>query len=83
MLSGQLAAQSILAGQPQSYREMLLDWQEELAKVHQLSALFYGLPRISVPMLKGRLGQSLVDGYARGYTLGQCKRRWRGAPSLA
>ncbi|MZR61672.1 geranylgeranyl reductase family protein [Alcanivorax sp. DP30] len=83
VLSGQLAAQALLSGDLDNYRENLQDWREELIKVKQLSALFYGLLPISVPMLQGRLGTTLVADFSRGYTLGQCKRRWRGAPSLA
>ncbi|MGB2248318.1 MAG: NAD(P)/FAD-dependent oxidoreductase [Alcanivorax sediminis] len=83
VLSGQLAAQSLLCGQPESYRDLLADWRDELGKVQRLSLLFYGLLPVSIPMLKGPLGETLVDGFSHGYTLGQCKRRWRGSPSLA
>ncbi|MCK0152365.1 geranylgeranyl reductase family protein [Alcanivorax sp. S6407] len=83
VLSGQLVAEALLAGKPEKYRDSLQDWREELVKVKQLSALFYGLLPVSVPILKGTLGETLVDGFSRGYTLGQCKRRWRGATSLA
>ncbi|MED5239320.1 MAG: geranylgeranyl reductase family protein [Pseudomonadota bacterium] len=83
VLSGQLAAEAILSGSPQDYPGLLEEWRDELARVRQLSALFYGLLPLSVPILKGSLGETLVEGFSRGYTLGQCKRRWRGAASLA
>lgn len=82
VLSGQLAACSLLAGQPETYAQLLADWREELARVQQLSKLFYRLLPLSIPLLSGQLGETLVDGFSRGYTLGQCKRRWRGAVSL-
>lgn len=83
VLSGQLAAQALLSDNLDGYGESLQDWREELVKVKQLSALFYGLLPVSVPMLQGSLGSTLVEGFSRGLTLGQCKRRWRGAASLA
>ena len=83
VLSGQLAAQSLLAEQPGLYSQLMADWRDELVKVRQLSRLFYGLQPIAMPLLAGPLGATLVEGFSRGYTLGQCKRRWRGAASLA
>ena len=83
VLSGQLAAQALLSDQPESYLTLLSGWREELTKVAQLSSLFYGLLPMSIPMLKGALGGTLVEGFSRGYTLGECKRRWRGSVSLA
>jgi len=47
--------------------------------VAQLAGLYYRLMPMSTRMLQGHLGETLVDGFARGLTLGQCKRRWRGA----
>ena len=83
VLSGQLAAQAVLSGQSERYPELMADWREELGRVKQLSSLFYGLLPISIPVLKHSLGSTLVEGFSRGYTLGQCKRRWRGSVSLA
>ena len=79
VLSGQLAAQAILAGQLSSYPHWLAGWREEVATVAQLAGLYYRLMPMSTRMLQGHLGETLVDGFARGLTLGQCKRRWRGA----
>ena len=79
VLSGQLAAQAILAGQLSSYPHWLAGWREEVATVEQLAGLYYRLMPMSTRMLQGHLGETLVDGFARGLTLGQCKRRWRGA----
>ncbi|KGD63025.1 hypothetical protein T9A_00345 [Alcanivorax jadensis T9] len=79
VLSGQLAAQAILAGQLASYSGWLAGWREEMATVEQLARLFYPLMPLSTRMLQGNLGETLVEGFARGLTLGQCKRRWRGA----
>ena len=77
--NGPLAAQAILAGQLASYSGWLAGWREEMATVEQLARLFYPLMPLSTRMLQGNLGETLVDGFARGLTLGQCKRRWRGA----
>lgn len=79
VLSGQLAAQAILAGQLASYPQWLAGWREEMATVEQLARLFYPLMPLSTRILQRNLGETLVDGFARGLTLGQCKRRWRGA----
>jgi len=53
--------------------------REEMATVEQLARLFYPLMPLSTRILQRNLGETLVDGFARGLTLGQCKRRWRGA----
>jgi hypothetical protein len=50
-----------------------------MATVEQLARLFYPLMPLSTRILQRNLGETLVDGFARGLTLGQCKRRWRGA----
>lgn len=82
VLSGQLAAQAILAGELAGYPRLLAGWREELNKVDQLARLFYPLLPLSTRMLQGNLGGSLVEGFSLGLTLGQCKRRWRGAQSM-
>ncbi len=83
VISGQLAAQAVLGARPDvSYPRVLAGWREELQQVTQLGRLFYGLLPVSSRMLQGRLGDSLVNGFSQGLTLGQCKRHWRGAQSL-
>ena len=83
VLSGQLAAQAILGERPDVfYPRALAGWREELQQVCRLGALFYGLLPVSSRLLQGRLGGTLVNGFAQGLTLGQCKRQWRGAQSL-
>jgi len=79
VLSGQLAAQAILAGELASYPQWLAGWRQEVSTVEQLARLFYPLMPVSTRMLQGNLGETLVEGFSRGLTLGQCKRRWRGA----
>ncbi|MED5431065.1 MAG: geranylgeranyl reductase family protein [Pseudomonadota bacterium] len=79
VLSGQLAAQAVLADQLDSYPRWLSAWREELVTVERLAQLFYPLLPLATRMLQGHLGGTLVDGFSRGLTLGQCKRRWRGA----
>ncbi|EKF72969.1 hypothetical protein A11A3_16135 [Alcanivorax hongdengensis A-11-3] len=80
VLSGQWAAQALLGPAPaQHYQRAMQPWREELRQVNQLSRLFYPLRPVSTRILQGRLGSTLVEGFARGLTLGQCKRRWRGA----
>ena len=83
VLSGQLAAQALLGANPGvCYPRALAGWREELQQVTQLGRLFYGLLPVSTRVLQGRLGNTLVNGFAQGLTLGQCKRQWRGAQSL-
>ena len=83
VLSGQLAAQAILGERPDVfYPRALAGWREELQQVCRLGALFYGVLPVSSRLLQGRLGGTLVNGFAQGLTLGQCKRQWRGAQSL-
>ena len=79
VLSGQLAAQAVVSGVPDSYPSLMAAWKEELGTVCHLARLFYPLLPVSTRMLQGRLGGTLVEGFAAGLTLGQCKRRWRGA----
>lgn len=84
LLSGQWAAQALLTPTPAwTYRAAMAAWREELAQVHRLGQLFYRALPFSVRLLQGRLGPFLVDGFARGQTLGQCKRQWRGAAALS
>ena len=83
VLSGQLAAQAVLGERPDVfYPRAMAGWREELQHVTRLGQLFYGLLPVSSRMLQGRLGATLVNGFAQGLTLGQCKRQWRGAQSL-
>ncbi|WP_062810518.1 geranylgeranyl reductase family protein [Alcanivorax sp. NBRC 102028] len=80
VLSGQMAAQALLSSEPEiAYPASLAGWREELHQVTRLGQLFYGLLPISTRLLQSRLGATLVDGFAQGLTLGQCKRQWRGA----
>lgn len=80
VLSGQMAAQSLLAGEAETaYPDSLAGWREELRQVNRTGQLFYGLLPVSTRLLQSRLGDTLVDGFAKGLTLGQCKRQWRGA----
>lgn len=81
VLSGQLAAQSLLADRPGDYPLLLGEWRDELRQVERLAGLFYGLMPISYLALSRWLAPILLAGYARGWTLGQTKRAWRGAHS--
>ncbi|MDX1803208.1 MAG: geranylgeranyl reductase family protein [Alcanivorax sp.] len=80
VLSGQYAAQALLGDAPQeSYPRLMQGWRDECRQVLRLADLFYRLNRISVPVLQGNMGNTLVEGFAQGLTLGECKRLWRGA----
>ena len=80
VLSGQMAAEALLSEQPGRYPQLMEDWRDELKKVESLSRLFYRLSPVSIPLLQHWIGETLVEGFSQGLTLGQCKRRWRGAP---
>lgn len=81
ILSGQHAAAAILMKDhvAATYDTLLLPWRRELAGIHKLAKLYYKFLPLSFGILKHGVRQSVVDGFAAGLTIGQCKRLMRGA----
>lgn len=79
VISGQLAAQALLADRPEDYPSLLARWRDELCQVQRLTRIFYGALPLSYMALSRWLAPKLLAGYANGWTLGQTQRAWRGA----
>lgn len=81
ILSGQHAATAIVMGHhvAATYEALMQSWRHELAGIHKLAKLYYKFLPLSFGVLKYGVRQSVVDGFAAGLTIGQCKRLMRGA----
>lgn len=81
VVSGQQAAAAIVAGDEvaENYRHLIGAWRDEVASMNRLARLYYGALPLAYGVMKYGLRRRLMDGFARGMTLGQCKREWLGA----
>lgn len=77
ILAGQYAAEAIISDGPvtEIYQQLVYGWCHELGSVHRLSRLFYGALPLAFGVLKHGVRKPLMQGFADGLTLGQCKRR--------
>lgn len=82
ILTGQLAAQSIIENQKDAdkiYSELCSEWVREIHWLNRIASLFYATTPLAYGGLHHLLRPSLVEGYAAGLTPLQSMRLMRGA----